>query len=173
MFAEKSVFSTSNIHLPPIRRSFRRRIQPPPTPLFSSRDAKAAHIAENVSALKAKYIDYTAWLKSSTRHQREPVLQQELLKNSLCQMGIDNSKAEQLVSTCSWYVYQFQKDLKLNSVQKNSIENKKSIQYKNNIKKTIIIKDNIEDSTTTISSFDQGTYERKKKLNEIYLFVFR
>jgi hypothetical protein len=169
MFAEKPLFSNSNpsnLHFPPIGKSFRRRIRPPPppTPSFSSRTAKAAHIAENVSALKAKYTDYTAWL--ATRQNHEPVFTQELLKNSLCQMGIDSSKAEQLVSTCSWYVYQFQKDLKIDPEQKEqfiSIENKKPKQCKNKSKKTIIMKDSVEDSTTTINSLDQNELNKNKK----------
>jgi hypothetical protein len=160
MFAERSVFPTSNVHLPPIIKNFRQRIPPPPTPSFSSRAAKAAHIAESVSALKAKYTDYTVWLKNTTRNNREPILKQELLKNSLCQMGIDTNKAERLVSTCSWYVYQFEKDLKVNSEQRkdlmNVIKTKKSTSYKNKTKKTKLMKDHTEDSTTTMNSFDQG-----------------
>src|SRR5579871_5470897 len=103
MFAEKPIFSTSNgsnLHLPSVGKRHRRTYRPPPTPM----SAKTARIAQNVSALKAKYADYATWLKTSNRHNNEPVLTQELLKNSLCQMGIDLAKAEQLVSTCTWYV---------------------------------------------------------------------
>jgi hypothetical protein len=173
MFAEKPLFSNSNpsnLRLPPITKSFRQRVQPPPTPLFSSRSAKARHLAENISALKAKYTDYTTWLKESTRPNHEPVLTQELLKNSLCQMGIDQGKAEQLVSKCSWYVYQFQKDLKIDPDEKAqviSIENKKQKQYKNKIKKT---KDSAENSTITLSSFDQGKLNKNKNETKIDFF---
>jgi hypothetical protein len=161
MFAAKPAYPTSNVHLPPINTTFRRRIRPPPppTPSFPSRAAKAAHIAQNVSALKAKYMDYTVWLKNTSRNNREPILKQELLKNSLCRMGIDSDKAERLVSTCSWYVYQFEKDLKISPGQKmpmNCMQTKKSTLYKNKPKKTMLMKGNVEDSTTTISSFDQG-----------------
>lgn len=167
MFAEKPLFSNSNysnVHLPPIGKNLRRKFRPPPpTPIFSSRAARAAHIAENVSALKAKYTDYTAWL--AARQNNEPVLTQELLKTSLCQMGIDSSKAERLVSTCSWYVYQFQKDLKIDPEK-----TKKHKQYKNKSKKTTIIKDNAEDSTTTISSLDQSKLNKNK--NDSLFFIF-
>ena len=156
MFAAKPIYPTLNPHLPPIRRNAR----PPPTPSFNSRAAKAAHIAENVSALKAKYMDYTVWLKNTSRNNREPILKQELLKNSLCRMGIDSDKAEQLVTTCSWYVYQFERDLQIHSQQKkipiNSIEMKKSTLFKNKPKKTMLTKDSIEDSTATVSSLEQG-----------------
>jgi len=182
MFAEKPLFSnsnSSNLHLPPINKSFRQRIRPPPpTPPFSSNAAKAAHVAENVSALKAKYMDYTTWLKTSTQQNREPLLTQELLKNSLCQMGIDTGKAEKLVSTCSWYVYQFQKDLKLDSELKNqiiSIDNKKQKKFKNKLKQTKIIKENTENST--ITSLDQGILNKNKKKEKklihcVFLFYF-
>jgi hypothetical protein len=65
----------------------------------------------NISALKAKYTGYTTWLKRSSRQNCEPLLTEELLKRSLCQMGINHKQANQLVSKCKWYVYQFQHDL--------------------------------------------------------------
>jgi hypothetical protein len=74
-------------------------------------------------------------------------------------MGIDSDKAEQLVTTCSWYVYQFEKDLQIHSQEKipiNSIQMKKSTLFKNKPKKTMLMKDNVEDSTTTASSLEQG-----------------
>jgi hypothetical protein len=95
MFAAKPVYPTSNLHLPPINKTFRRRVRLPPPP---------------------------------TRNNREPILKQELLKNSLCRMGIDSDKAERLVSTCLWYVYQFEKDLKISPEQTlpmNCMETKK------------------------------------------------
>lgn len=156
MFAEKSLLPPSNLHLPAIGQSFRRRIRPPPTPSFTSRAAKAAHIAENVSALKAKYADYNTWLKSSTRPNHEPVLSQELLKHSLCQMGIDCGKAEQLVSKCSWYVYQFEKDLKIDAEQLYYMDKKTTMPEKNKLKKAAILSDNAEHSITTLNSLDQG-----------------
>jgi phage terminase large subunit-like protein len=137
----------SNLHLPPVGRSHRRRLRPPPTPCYPS--------------MASKYTDYTTWLKASTRNQnREPVLTQELLKNSLCQMGIDTGKAEQLVSTCTWYVYQFQKDLKIDPEQNVTIESKEqqsSRQYKNKSKKATTIREHSGDSATTITSLNKGT----------------
>ena len=156
MFAEKSVFpSSNNLHLPSIGQSLRQRIRPPPTPLFTSRAAKAAHIAENVSALKAKYADYNTWLKTSTRPNHEPALTQDILKHSLCQMGIDTGKAEQLVSTCSWYVYQFEKDLKRDPTECSYSSDKKTPKLeKLKLKKTI--PDSTEDSITPINSLVHG-----------------
>lgn len=158
MFAEKSIFPSSNhLHLPSIGQSLGRRIRPPPTPLFTSRAAKAAHIAENVSALKAKYTDYNTWLKTSTRPNHEPALTQDLLKHSLCQMGIDTGKAEQLVSTCSWYVYQFEKDLKRDSTECSYSPDKKTPRLeKLKFKKTMTLSDSTEDSITPINSLVQG-----------------
>ncbi|CAF2496631.1 unnamed protein product [Rotaria sp. Silwood2] len=159
MFAEKPLFPNTNpskIHLPPINKSHQRRLRPPPTPCTPLTAARAAQIAENTSALKAKYTDYITWLKTSSQNNREPVLTQELLKHSLCQMGIDSTQAEQLVSKCSWYVYQFQKNLEIDPEQKHQIieiENKKPKQYKNKSRKITTIKDTAEDSTTTLTSF--------------------
>lgn len=162
MFAEKPLLSTgnpSNIHLPPITKSFRRRYRPPPTPSYSSAAAKAAHIAENISALKAKYADYATWLKTSTQNTREPPLTQELLKSSLCQMGIDSTQAEQVVSKCSWYVYQFQKNLTIDAEQKHQIvtvKPQKLKQHKIKSHKLNALKDIIEDSEGTSNSLDKG-----------------
>ena len=156
MFADKPYFPTANEHLPPIGKSFRRRTRPPPTPSYSSRAARAARIAENVSALKTKYADYTNWLKNTTQPNHEPVLTQELLKYSLCRMGIDDQKAERVVSTCSWYVYQFQRDLKLDSRQRDSVHSIERRKSSRNKRKTTLNKDNADDSTTTISSLEPG-----------------
>ncbi|CAF0963663.1 unnamed protein product [Rotaria sp. Silwood1] len=159
MLAAKPLFPNANpskIHLPPINRSRQRRLRPPPTPSTPLTAARAAQIDENMSALKAKYTDYITWLKTSSQNNREPVLTQELLKHSLCQMGIDSAQAEQLVSKCSWYVYQFQKNLDVDPDQKHhiiEIENRKPKQYKNKSKKPTTIKDNAEDSTITLTSF--------------------
>jgi hypothetical protein len=169
MFAQKPLFpssNASNLYLPSVGKRLRRRIRPPPTPSFPTLAAKAAHIAENVSALKAKYTDYTTWLKTSTQQNHEPVVTQELVKNSLRQMGIDSDQAEQLVSTCSWYVYQFQKDLKIDPEQKDQfapIENKK---YKNKPKKTTI-----DDATSTIVSCDKGILNKYKSKLFIVFFL--
>ena len=109
--------NTSHVPLPPIGTTLHRPVRlhrrPPKGPITSN-------TPENVSALKAKYTDYTTWLKSSTRHNREPVLTEEILKHSLCQMGINVNQAEQLVSKCKWYVYQFQKDLQTDEAVKES-----------------------------------------------------
>lgn len=147
MFAEKPLMSTSNrpiLHLPavnkPLRHHHRRRR--PVRFATSPNPSISPDMAENVSALKAKYTDYTVWLKSSTRRQREPILTEELLKHSLRQMGINSQQAEQVVTNCRWYVYQFQKDLQ------NDIEQEK-------------------DSTPTIDTSDEEqrqkqTFRRKK-----------
>lgn len=162
MFAEKPLLSNSNptkFYLPPVHKKYRRRRRPPPTSTYDSTAAQAAHIAENVSELKAKYADYAAWLKTSHRPKREPMFTQALLKSSLCQMGIDVAQAEQLVSKCSWYVYQFQKNLKLDPEQKDQIielEKQKGTQSRNIFKKTAVLKDSVEDSTMTFTSFDKG-----------------
>jgi hypothetical protein len=162
MFAEKALFPTSNpsrFHLPSVAKKHRQRVRPPPTPSFSTAAAKAAHMAENVSALKAKYTDYTHWLKTSNRHNNhEPIVTQELLKNSLCHMGIDSDKAEQLVSTCSWYVYQFHKDLKTDPEQRDQYIKIESKRSKNLLKKT-----SMDDSTSTIVPCDKGKLNKNKK----------
>ena len=122
MFVSKSLISSSDSsspHLPTISKTIRRRY-----PLSSSLSYNlmastktSTNSPENVSALKAKYIGYAMWLKASSRQNREPLFTHELLKHSLCQMGIDSVQAEQLVSTCSWYVYQFQKELQTDTEQ--------------------------------------------------------
>ena len=171
MFAEKPLFPTSNpsrFHLPSVAKKHRQRVRPPPTPSFSTEAAKAAHIAENVSALKAKYTDYTTWLKSSNRHNNhEPIVTQELLKNSLCHMGIDSNKAEQLVSTCSWYVYQFHKDLKTDPEQKDQYIKIESKRNKNLLKKILM-----DDSTSTIVPCDKGKLNKNKKKSKLFIFFF-
>ncbi|CAM4814439.1 unnamed protein product [Rotaria magnacalcarata] len=167
MFAEQPLLHTShssNIRLPPINKSHRRRLRPPRTPSYSSASVKAAHTAENVTALKAKYAEYTTWLKTSTQDSREPLLTQELLKTSLCQMGIDLNQAEQLVSKCSWYVYQFQKNLTIDPEQKHrmmAIKTRKAQQYQNNSTTT---KDNVEESTTTLNSLDKDDFSSSSNL---------
>ncbi|CAF3790695.1 unnamed protein product [Rotaria socialis] len=161
MFAEQPLLHTShssNIRLPPINKSHRRRLRPPRTPSYPSASIKTAHTAENVSALKAKYAEYTTWLKTSTQDNREPLLTQELLKTSLCQMGIDLNQAEQLVSKCSWYVYQFQKNLTIDPAQKHrmiAIETRKAQQYQN---KSSTTKNNVEESTTILNSLDKDDF---------------
>ncbi|CAF4719902.1 unnamed protein product [Rotaria socialis] len=174
MFAEQPLLHTShssNIRLPPINKSHRRRLRPPRTPSYPSASIKTAHTAENVSALKAKYAEYTTWLKTSTQDNREPLLTQELLKTSLCQMGIDLNQAEQLVSKCSWYVYQFQKNLTIDPAQKHrmiAIETRKAQQYQN---KSSTTKNNVEESTTILNSLDKGTLIQIQH-NQLCLFSF-
>ena len=162
MFAENPSLPNSNpsiLHLPPIGKSHQRKPRSSPTPPCISTESKATHITQNLSELKAKYDDYTTWLKTSTRQNREPVLTQELLKNSLCQMGIDSVQAEQLVSKCSWYVYQFQKGLRIDTEQKHpiiAIETKNSQQYKTRSKRSRKIKDKIEGTIQSITLHDKG-----------------
>ena len=95
--------------------------------------------SENVSALKAKYDDYAMWLRAASRRNCEPMFTHELLKHSLCEMGIDPAQAEQLVSTCKWYVYQFHKELENDSEKRqhgtNSDEKKISSSKKKRSKK--------------------------------------
>jgi hypothetical protein len=172
MFAEKPLFNTptpSKLHLPPIDQNLRRKNQSPSTTSYSSVGTDTLPSPDDMSELKTKYTDYTTWLKTSTQHSRGPVLTKELLKNSLCKMGIDLVQAEQLVSTCSWYVYQFQKELKINSEQKDqysAIKIKKQNQHKNKSKKTSTRKCNDEDSTittTTTTSLNKGRFHLKEK----------
>ena len=120
MLTSKPVLSPSSpssshqadLRLPNVsRRVRRRRFRSSPTPSHTSGASTATNTSENVSALKAKYTDYAMWLRAASRRNREPVFTHELLKHSLCEMGIDSVQAEQLVSTCTWYVYQFQKEL--------------------------------------------------------------
>ena len=145
MFAEKTLMSTSNrptLHLPAVSKPLRHCRRRPVRFATSPNPSISPDMAENVSALKAKYTDYTVWLKTSPRRQREPILTEELLKHSLRQMGINSQQAEQVVTNCRWYVYQFQKDLQ------NDIEQEK-------------------DSTATIDTSDEEqrqkqTFRRKK-----------
>jgi len=128
----------------------------------------STNIPENVSALKAKYTDYAMWLKASSRQNRDPVFTHELLKHSLCEMGIDTTQAEQLVSTCSWYVYQFQKELGADTEQADQsimTEAKKSTQSSKRrhkkirttkLKKTIQPREHSTESETIINLINKG-----------------
>ncbi|UJR29120.1 hypothetical protein I4U23_010334 [Adineta vaga] len=117
MCASKTIFASpdpTSLHLPKISKKSRQphRHSPTPSSIISvPATAISTNNSENVSALKAKYTGYASWLKASSRQNREPAFTHELLKHSLCQMGIDQTHATQLVSTCTWYVYQFQKGL--------------------------------------------------------------
>ena len=176
MLASKPLISpsnSSNLHLPPVSKTIRRRSRPSPVPSYTS--MTSTNPSENVSALKAKYTDYAMWLKASARQNREPVFTHELLKHSLCEMGIDSTQAEQLVSTCSWYVYQFQKELGADNDQSDqsvTTEIKKSPQpTKKRQKKLRRIKpkniipqrEHSAESITTINSLNKGfIYNRKR-----------
>ncbi|CAF0952842.1 unnamed protein product [Adineta steineri] len=158
MFAEKPVFPPSKLHLPSIGHGIRRKPSLSPTSLYRSKGNNTPFNTDNISELKAKYTDYMTWLKTSNRHNHGPIETQELLKNSLCQMGIDSVKAEQLVSTCHWYVYQFQKDLKIDPEVKdqlNTIERKKQNQHKTKLKKMPTRNYNVDDSSSTITSLSK------------------
>jgi hypothetical protein len=158
----KALLPSSNLHLPPISKVNQHHFQPSPSPPITSMTS------DNVSALKAKYSDYAMWLKASSRQNREPIFTHELLKHSLCQMGIDSTQAEQLVSTCSWYVYQFQKELGVDTEQTDQIittETKKDPQSSNRrhkktrttkSKKRIPPRDYSAESSTTITSINKG-----------------
>jgi hypothetical protein len=166
MLASKPLLSSHNLHLPTISKGNRRRFRSSPTPSISS--MASTNISENVSALKAKYTDYAMWLKASSRQNREPIFTHELLKHSLCQMGIDSTQAEQLVSTCSWYVYQFQKELGVENGQPDqsiTAETKKSPQSSKRrhkkirtikSKKTNPPREHSAESATTIVSINKG-----------------
>ncbi|UJR20600.1 hypothetical protein I4U23_023725 [Adineta vaga] len=170
MFAEKPVFPTSKFCLPPIGQSVRRKPPTPPTPSSVLTDSTNTYLTDNLTELKTKYSDYTTWLKTSTRHSRGPVVTQALLKNSLCQMGIDLAKAEQLVSTCSWYVYQFQKELKNDSRQKDpltTLESKKTHSNNTKSKKLPSRKFNADDSLSTIASSDKDDSLPSNTLNSM------
>lgn len=167
MLASKPLLTSSNLHLPSVSKANRRRFRSSPTPQ-SSLSMASTDTTENVSALKAKYTEYAMWLKASSRQNREPIFTHELLKHSLCQMGIDTTQAEQLVSTCSWYVYQFQKELQTDPEQTDhsiSTETKKSPQSsKKRHKKIRTIKskttnpprEHSAESSTTINSITKG-----------------
>jgi hypothetical protein len=152
MFADKpsslSTRNTSHIPLPPIGPTLHRPVR------LHCRPAKGpitSNTPENVSALKAKYTDYTTWLKSSSRHDREPILTEEILKHSLCQMGINVNQAEKLVSKCKWYVYQFQKDLQTDAEDKESSPTQRPRHKTKNASKTLD-----DDSSFTITSLNRG-----------------
>jgi hypothetical protein len=180
MLAPKPLISasnSSNLHLPTVSKTIRRRSRPSPAPSYTSMTSNTP--SENVSALKAKYTDYAMWLKASSRQNREPVFTNELLKHSLCEMGIDSTQAEQLVSTCSWYVYQFQKELGVDNDQPDQSETKKSQQstkkrHKKNrsikSKKTIPQRDHSPESVTTITSINKGFILNKNFTKIIILF---
>ena len=154
---------SSNLHLPTVSKGSRRHFQRTPNSYTNPM------ASETVSALKAKYTDYAMWLKASSRQNREPIFTHELLKHSLCQMGIDSTQAEQLVSTCSWYVYQFQRELEEENEQmKQSMidESKKSNQLSKKrtkkvrrikSKKPVLIRENSAESATTIASTNKGS----------------
>lgn len=170
MFAEKPLITTSNsspLHLPPVTKSMRRR---PIRYASHPNTSISPDLEENVSALKAKYMDYTTWLKTSSRHQRQPIVTEELLKQSLCHMGINSNQAEQLVTTCRWYVYQFQKDLQLDSEQQKetllSMESPK-IERRNKTKNLSAIKS--DESNVTKTSQTKG----KLRLSEEQLCLVR
>ena len=173
MFASKPVVSSSNpssLHLPTVSKIHRHRDRYSSTLSHTSMTSTATStsVSENVSALKAKYIDYAMWLKASSRQNREPMFTHELLKHSLCQMGIDSTQAEQLVSTCSWYVYQFQKELEVDTEQHDTsiITETKALQQssgkrnkkgrKTKTKKSIPPREHSSESATTITSINKG-----------------
>ena len=115
MFAEKPILASNNsspLRFPPVSKTIPRTVRiAANASKNSSLTNSIGNTSENVTALKAKYLEYAAWLKTSTRQNREPLLTDELVKHSLCQMGINSHQADQLVSTCKWYVYQFHKNL--------------------------------------------------------------
>lgn len=166
MLTSKTYHSPSNLHLPIVSKSSRRHFQRSSNPFLSSMPSTT--VPENVSALKAKYTDYALWLKASSRQNREPIFTHELLKHSLCQMGIDSTQAEQLVSTCSWYVYQFQRELEVENEQmKQTMSNEKKKSHQSmrkrskkirtiKSKKSSFIRENSAESSTTIASTNKG-----------------
>ena len=159
MFTEKAAFPTPKLRLPSIGQPLRRKPATPPTPSSISTDSHNTYVTDDLTQLKSKYSDYTAWLKTSSGHSRGPVVTQALLKNSLCQMGIDLAKAEQLVSTCSWYVYQFQKDLKSRPDPKAPLaplESKTTHSSKTKTRKLPPRKYHGDDSSSTMTSSDKG-----------------
>ncbi|CAF2510239.1 unnamed protein product [Rotaria sp. Silwood2] len=173
MFASKQLVSSPNsssLHLPAVSKTNRQRCQHSPDLSFTSMASattKSTNVSENVSALKAKYIDYAMWLKASSKQNREPIFTHELLKHSLCQMGIDTIQAEQLVSTCTWYVYQFQKELEVDNEQRDpSITTETKLSHRSSrrrhkktrttkSKKTIPPRENSSESATTVTSINK------------------
>jgi hypothetical protein len=81
MLAPKPSLSSSNpsnLHLPAVSKTIRRRHRPSPSPSYSSMVSTTTNVSDNVSALKAKYTDYAMWLKASARQNREPLFTHEL-----------------------------------------------------------------------------------------------
>jgi hypothetical protein len=121
MFTEKdrsSSSTSSHVHLPSLTNTIHVHVNSCRT---SSILPVQCDKVETISALKAKYTAYTAWLKTTNKHDRKPILTEELLKHSLCRMGIDSNQARQLVTHCKWYVYQFHRDLQKNREGKDHI----------------------------------------------------
>lgn len=111
MFSEKTIVPPSTrtrIDLPPIRKRIAALKRSKNEPMKAKPTVDSS---ETIRALKEKYFDYIDWLKTTHRHQRENLSSESILKNSLCRMGIELQRADQLVSNCKWYVYQFEKDL--------------------------------------------------------------
>ncbi|CAF0866589.1 unnamed protein product [Rotaria sp. Silwood1] len=172
MFASKRLVSPPNpssLHLPTVSKTNRRRSQHSSSLSFTTMPSTtvSTNVSENVSALKAKYIDYAMWLKASSKQNRDPMFTHELLKHSLCQMGIDSTQAEQLVSTCSWYVYQFQKELEVDNEQRDpSIITETKISHRSSrrrhkktrtttSKKTSLPREHSSESATTVTSINK------------------
>ncbi|CAF0768193.1 unnamed protein product [Didymodactylos carnosus] len=89
---------------------------------IQSQQLSSNNVGDNdVSLLKEKYSDYLKWLKTNRKFDNE------LLKSSLAEFGIEPSQAEQLVSTCTWYVYQFQKEIGVENMEDNQKKNRKTI----------------------------------------------
>ena len=170
----------ADLHLPNVpRRARRRRFRTSPTPSYTSAASTGTNTSENVSALKAKYTDYAMWLRAASRRNREPVFTHELLKHSLCEMGIDSVQAEQLVSTCTWYVYQFQKELGVETErheQMSTLEQKKAQSQQvptmkkrhkkartTKVKKSHLARELSAESTTTTASANKGARARDAK----------
>ena len=186
MFAPKTAVSSSHptrSHLPTVSKMNRRRFRSSPTPSSVSVASTTTNTSDSVTALKAKYTDYAMWLKTSARQNREPVFTNELLKHSLCQMGIDATQADQLVSTCSWYVYQFQKELDIEALQqhqqsvigetkKYAAVSKKSIgktQSTKSSRTTAAARDSSSESVSATSSVQKGScrYESRQRTGRV------
>lgn len=88
-------------------------------------------------------------------------------------MGIDSAQAEQLVSTCSWYVYQFQRELEEENEQmKQSMINERKKSNQSSTKRTkkvrrikskkpVLIRENSAESATTIASMNKGSFHHE------------
>ncbi|CAF0882103.1 unnamed protein product, partial [Adineta ricciae] len=72
MFTEKPTFPTAKLRLPPIGQPLRRKPATPPTPSSISTDSNNTYLTDDLTELKSKYSDYTAWLKTSSGHSRGP-----------------------------------------------------------------------------------------------------